>query len=155
MKLAFGFDREIAGWVTERLPHVNDFGDCRAIGVISGGQLIAGVVYNEYQEQYGTIAVSVAADTPRWAAKGIIRAMLHYPFQQLNVNKVWSAMMHTNERAIRFNKGLGFTQEAVLKDHFGIGQHAVITRMLKSDFTRRYGKEKTDGQKLAFSASSA
>lgn len=145
MRLAFGFDNEIAGWVAERMPHVQNFGICRSIGVISDDKLIAGVVYNEYQEQYGTIAVSVAADTPRWAAQGVIRAMLHYPFQQLNVNKVWSAMLHTNERAIRFNKGIGFTQEAVLRDHFGVGKHAVVTRMLRRDFINRYGEQ--DGQR--------
>jgi len=148
MNLAFGYDAEIADWVAQRLPHVGvgNFGQCAAIGVVSNGQLIAGVVYNEYQREYGTIAVSVAADTPRWAAKGIIRAMLSYPFNQLNVNKVWSAMIHTNSRAIRFNKGIGFTQEAVLRDHFGPGNHAVVTRMMKRDFVNRYEKEHGHGK---------
>jgi len=155
MRLAFGFDTEIANWVCARLPHVNNFGDCRSIGVISNGQLIAGVVYNEYQPLYGTIAVSVAADTPIWAAKGVIRAILSYPFQQLNVNKVWSAMIHTNERAIRFNKGIGFTQEAVLRDHFGLGNHAVVTRMLRRDYGAKYLKESQDGQKFTLAAARA
>lgn len=144
MRLALGHDREIAAWVATRIPHVNTFGaeNSRAFGVVCDDTLVAGVVFNEYQPDYGTIAVSVAADTPRWAARGIIKGILSYPFEQLNVNKLWSAMMHTNERAIRFNKGIGFTQEAVLRDHFGPRKHAVITRMLRSDYQARYGEMK-------------
>lgn len=141
MKLLLGMDREIADWVRRRIPYAPhmELDKCRAIGVVSGGNLLAGVVFNEYQQDYGTIAVSVAADSPRWAAKGVIRGILAYPFEQLNVNKVWSAMLHTNERAIRFNKGLGFRQEAVLRDHFGVGKHAVVTRMMRRDYQQKYG----------------
>lgn len=141
MRLLLGMDREVTHWVHSRIPYAPhmETDKCRAIGVVSGDNLVAGVVFNEYQHEYGTIAVSVAAETPRWAAKGVIRGILAYPFEQLNVNKVWSAMLHTNERAIRFNKGIGFRQEAVLRDHFGVGKHAVVTRMMRRDYQQKYG----------------
>lgn len=114
------------------------FGPCTAIGVINGrNEPLAGVVYHDYQPEFSTMQVSMAAISPRWAMRGIIRELLSYPFDQVQVNKLWAALPHTNERAIRFIRGLGFTQEAVLGRHFG-KTHAVICRLYKEDY---YGKK--------------
>ena len=46
--LVFGHDKEIAEFVRQRTPQLDNtgFGDCVAIGVIRFGKLIGGVVYN-------------------------------------------------------------------------------------------------------------
>lgn len=141
MRLLLGHDQIVSHWVAQHIPHMRgDFGPSSAIGIVDeNNQPMAGVVFHDYQEAYGTIQLSAAAESPRWATKKLIGAILRYPFRQLRVHKVWTATEHENHRAIKFNKGVGFTQEATLKDHFGTGKHAVICRMLKRDFERRYG----------------
>lgn len=142
MRLLFGHDTEVARWVSAHIPHMQgaDFGPASAIGIVDENQSpMAGIVFHDYQPLYGTIQLSAAAESPRWATKKVIGAILGYPFLQLKVHKVWTATQHENLRAIKFNKGVGFTQEATLKDHFGAGRHAVICRMLFKDFERRYG----------------
>lgn len=141
MRLVFGRDEAIADWVISHIPALrgSSFGPCSAIGVegSNGGQL-AGVVYHDYQPAFATIQLSIAAESPRWATKSIVTQILSYPFDQLAVRKVWAAVPHTNDRALRLIKGLGFVQEGVLKHHFG-PSHAVMWRLLKEDYRRRYG----------------
>ncbi len=157
MNLLFMADANVAAWTAARIPHMHggEFGPCKAIGVVSNdGKMLAGVIYHDYQPTAETIQLSMAADSPRWARKGVIRGLLHYPFEQIGVQKLWTATPHTNERAIRFNKGIGFTQEAVLAHHFGHKKHAVICRMLKVDYEKRYARNELNGEALTLAAAS-
>lgn len=132
----------IQNWVAHAIPHVGPqgFGPAQAMGVVSDREeLQAGVVFHDYQPEYGTMQVSVAASTPMWAKPDHIKAIMAYPFEQIGVYKLWSAIPHTNERAIKFNKHIGFKQEAVLAHHFGHKVHAVITRLYQPDYRRLYG----------------
>lgn len=140
MRLLHGNDEIVAQWVKERIPYLDeiDFGPCVAIGVVKeDGEPLAGVVFHDYQPQFKTIQVSVAAVSARWATHRILKNILAYPFTQLKVRKVWTATPHINKRALRFNKGIGFTQEAVLAYHFG-DFHCVMCRMMDKDYKKRY-----------------
>lgn len=132
----------LAEWAAQRMPHVSGFGPCWAISVVRREALAAVVVFHDYQPAGGTAQVSVAADSPLWASREVIRAILGAAFYgRLGqpVRKVWSAMASGNARAIRFNLGIGFTREAVLRHHFAHGVHAVITSMMQREFARKYG----------------
>jgi len=101
MKLAIDGSGAVARWVAARLPHVGaaGFGPNAAIAVVSQDETImAGVVFHDWQELAGTMQLSCAADTPRWATRRIVSALLAYPFVQLAVNKCWTATDHANAR---------------------------------------------------------
>ena len=143
--LVFGFDQELAAWASSRIPHMRGrpFGPCRAIGVMRGtdpndmaAPMQAVVVFHEYQEYEKTCQVSVASRTPLWARRDVLAGLLSYPFDQLGVNVLWSAMRHTNERAIRFNEHLGFKRDGVLRHRFGWKDHAVVTSMTKYEYAK-------------------
>jgi hypothetical protein len=141
--LLTGYDNDVAGWVASRIPHVGaaGFGPCRGIAVIGAdGRALAGVVYHEYNEDAGTVQLSMAAESPMWATRNTIRALLSVPFEQFKVFKVWTATPHTNERALKVNEHIGFKREATLGHHYGKGTHAIICRMLSPDYARRFGK---------------
>lgn len=142
MKLIFGHDAEMAAWAQKRIEGVRDFNPCRAIGVSDGEYLLAAVVYNDYQPQLGTCSISIAADSPRWATKGAIRSLLSVPFMQYNVRKLYSQIDSTNKRCLRFNLGLGFKQEAVLRHHYGRKRHCIVTSMMAHEYLRLWGGEK-------------
>ena len=138
--LIYGEDEYVSAWTANLIPHVIDFGPCIAIGVQSKGRLIAGIVYNEYQPQYGIIQLSMAAVSPMWARKEIIAELLRYPFEQLGVYKVFTAIPADNAMAIKVNIHVGLKREAVLAHHFGKKRHAVIMRILRPDYDRLYGE---------------
>jgi RimJ/RimL family protein N-acetyltransferase len=138
MKVLYGHDAFVAQWVVDRIPHAEHFGPASALGVIDkDGKAVAGVVYHDFIPAYGTLQLSMVAETPRWATRSILKELLTYPFEQLGVRKVWTATPLKNQRALRFNKGIGFKQEAVLANHYG-DDHAVICRMFKKQFEQLF-----------------
>lgn len=140
-ELIFGFDRDVARWVAERIPEAgpDSFQDDPAIGIAVDGRLIAGVVFSEYKPQFRTIELSIAADSPMWARRDIIAGFLAYPFIQLDCFKVWTAIPLDNEPALKANFHAGFKREAVLAHQFGRKRHCVVSRMLQPDYRRLYG----------------
>lgn len=140
--LVLDSDNIISSWVAERIPVVagGDFGKCEALGVMTD-KLIAGVVYHDYQPAYRTIQMSMASISPMWARKDIIRALLAYPFRQLDCFKVYVAVELQNTHALKTNRHIGFKQEATLAHQFGPKRHAVMMRMLQPDFAKRYEAE--------------
>jgi hypothetical protein len=68
VNLVYGHDAAVARWVQERAPHAqNGFRDFVAIGIERNGDLVAGVVYNEYRGH--SIHASIASSDPRWASR--------------------------------------------------------------------------------------
>lgn len=140
-KLIFGQDERVAAWVAKQLPHVGDvgFGPCRAIAVVSAGDRPLGaIVYHDYQKQAGTMQISMASVSPLWAQPQTVRDLLAIPFDQYKVRKVWTCIPHDNERAIRFNEGIGMKREATLRHQFAQGRHAVIFGMMAGQYAVRW-----------------
>jgi len=138
VSLLFGEDARVARWVAARIfGPGGGFDPCSAIGVERDGDLAAGVVYHDWQPDFGTMQLSIAADTPRWATPGTVAALLRYPFAQQGANKAWVAVPARNTRSLRLATGLGFVAEARLAEHFG-DDDAVILRMFKREWRERY-----------------
>ena len=142
MQLIFGHDEVLAAWAAQNIPNMprGFSAGAKAVGVIDD-VLIAAVVYHDYFPEYGTCQISVASSSPRWAQRGIIRALLSVPFEQYGVRKLGSLMASTNHRAIKFNKGIGFKQEATLRHHFGNKVHGIVTSMMADEFYKIYGHD--------------
>lgn len=133
----------LAAWAAERIPHVGEagFGPCWAVGVVREGRLAAVVVFHDWQRVSATAQVSIAADTSRWASRQVIGAILGAAFDGRMggpVRKVWSAIPLNNKRALRFNLGIGFTQEGTLREQFAPKVHSVICGMFDREFHARY-----------------
>jgi hypothetical protein len=155
--LVFGFDQELAIWASSKIPHMRgrSFGLCRSVGIMRGtdpsdmsAPMQAVVVFHDFHEIEKTCQVSVASRTPMWARRDLIAGLLSYPFDQLGVNMIWSAMRHEDERTIRFNEHLGFRRDATLRHRFGWKQHAVVTSMTKHEYARLW----KNGQVVSVSA---
>jgi len=141
MRFIVGHNETVAKWVASRIPIVGDQGleAMSAVGIEGAdGKPICGVVFHDYQPRFGTLSFTIAADSPRWATRSVIKKLLSYPFLELNTNKLWTATPHLNERALKLIKGVGFTREATLARHFG-KEHAIISRMFKHEFLKMYG----------------
>jgi RimJ/RimL family protein N-acetyltransferase len=141
--LVFGHDAMMAQWVADRVPHARrGFGPARAIGVAGGTEekprMLAAIVYHDYQPEAATMQISMASESPLWAKPATIAALLHFPFMQQNCYKVWTAIPSDNERAVRFNKGIGMRSEATLRHHFGHKRHALIFSMTRPEYDARW-----------------
>lgn len=128
-------DERMIGWVSERLNGTHgprDWPGATAIGLASGDKIIAGMIVTNYSRYTRNCEVSFAADTPKWATKPSIRAMLRYPFEQLGCQRITTVIARSNTRSIRFNEGIGFKQEGVMR--LGAGhEDALIFGLLKAE----------------------
>jgi RimJ/RimL family protein N-acetyltransferase len=136
----------LAGWAADRIPQMRaGFGPCWSVGVLRGPALAAVCVYHDWQAQHGTVQMSIASATPRWASRQVLAALLGLPFlHPMGVGaqvcrKVLAVCASDNEPALRFVKRAGFTQEAVLAHQLGHKRHAVVHRMFARDYARKYG----------------
>lgn len=149
MIVLYGHSEFIAAWVKARIKVMKggSFGPNTALGVMNKGKLIAGVVYHDWQPAFRTIQVSCAAESPRWAMRGIMAEILEYPYRQLGVNRIVSITAGDDERTRRFLEGIGMTLEGVGVEGFG-EKDAAFYRLLKREWEvgRFHKKEQGHGQ---------
>ena len=144
MKLVLGQDQAVAAWVARKIGFDDPdfFGPCSAILVADNDDTaLAGVVFSGFRDVYKSIEISCAADSPRWATRGVIHALLAYPFDQLGCERVQVTIPLRNERARRFCKGIGFTQEGIMRRGFG-RDHAVVMSLLRHEYARLFKRKK-------------
>lgn len=155
IRLIIGDDANVAEWVRRRMQRpVASFGSCTAIGVADGPSPIAGVVYHNWIESVPAVEMSIAAEHPKWAKRGIIKALLDYPFQQLGCVRVSAIIPIDNARALRFVRGIGFVQEGVARKGFG-DTHAAVCGMTDDDHRKLFKRKARHGQRRTVSTAGA
>lgn len=122
------------------IPHVgegNNFGPAAFAAVVSAANNLQAVAaFHEWQPDHRTVQFSIAAWSPMWARPAIIAEFLRYAFEGLGVYKIWTSTPADNTPAIKVNKHIGFTREAILRHQYGPKRHAVIMSMTSPEWKR-------------------
>lgn len=123
----------IAAFVNVRqgFPPETSWGNYNALGLVRGGHLVAGVIYNGYEGANVNIHVG-AVQGSRWMTKEFLYATFDYPFNQLGRKRLSAYIRATNKRTIAFVKKLGFVYEGKLQDFYTDGGDMVIYGLLRS-----------------------
>lgn len=128
-------DDRIMDWVAARIagvPMHYRWTEARAIGLVEGGRILAGLVVHNYVAAAGNCELSFAADGAKWATRPSIRALLAYPFEQLALNRVTTMIAARNIRALRLNEKLGFVREGLMRQGAG-NDDLVILGLLREE----------------------
>lgn len=144
MNLLLGHDAEVIHWVCERIPHLASripyfdkgavLGPAVGIGVLgAGGELIAGAIFHGYDPFVRAIEVSCAAATPRWGNRETFRAILRYPFDQLQCVRISAVTPRSATSTRRFLEGLGFRREGSIRRGFG-SDNAIVYGLLREEW---------------------
>ncbi len=121
---------EVVGrWVAEKA-HVHWTPICRAIGLMRGGKLVAGIMYDGFTG--ASIAMHSRCDNPRAVSREWLFAIFDYPFNQLGCKRVTGLVSTENKVAQATNEHLGWKRETVLKDYFLDGD-GIVYVMRKED----------------------
>lgn len=145
MQFLWNLDSSVLPWALALIGGVPDcYEHPKCLGICTDdGKALAAAIFDRWIPAEGTMQLSFAAASPRWATVQAIKIVLEYPFTCCGVQKLWTATPHTNERALKLNKGLGFKKEAVLARQLGRDRHAVISRMYQEDFLRLWSGDRT------------
>lgn len=118
------FDADIVGpWVCERAGGQWIKGRGTAIGKISNGKLVAGVLYEDFN---GTNIVCHIAVEQNSLDREFLGLIHQYPFIQLGVKRVTGLVSSANKKALKLDLKLGFEVEAVLKGACSDGDMIVL-----------------------------
>lgn len=93
---------------------------------------ILGVVVIDRFTQFGC-ELSVASTTPRFLNRDFLDTIFHYVFITAKKIRVTAMVEVGNEKALKLDKGLGFVEEATLKDWYGTNKDGIVLRMLKDE----------------------
>ena len=115
----------IGPWVCARAGGEWNPGSGTAIGWIKEQQLVAGVLYCDWN---GAQVVCHIAGIGNWLKRRFLWAMFDYPFNQLKVKRISAPVADSNHRCKRFLEHLGFEREANLRDAHPDGD-LIIYRM--------------------------
>lgn len=133
--IVLGHDAYVSSWVMERLPikfRNPDWGPFRSIGVSYNGQLVAGIVYNQWSEETGDLQMTIAASSPHWASRAILRVLFGYPFVTLGARRVTAVTNQRNKKTKSLLKRLGFQHEGCKRNLYG-NEGALIYGMLRHE----------------------
>ena len=131
-------------WIAERIPAMGkgyQWQMASAVGVVARGKIIAGMAVHGFLPHYKSCELTFAADSPLWATKQTIRALMKWPFEQLGCERVMCVISSSHTRAIRINEGLGFRHEGTLRQGCR-PDDAVIYGLLREDSPEWMGLRK-------------
>ena len=139
-RLIFGADEYLKTWTAKQIG-IDGFGPSVAIGVQRDGEIIAAAVYHDLRQ--GQIEASIASASLRWASRSVLHALFAYPFHQVGATRLLVQCSEANEKAMKMNRQLGFTQEGRLRQLYA-PYDAVLWGMLREEC--KWIKEKSNGK---------
>jgi hypothetical protein len=102
----------IGHWTAARLGTVFTPQAAESIGLVRGGQIVAGVIYENCN---GTSIQAHIAVTGR-LTPAFVAAIFHYPYRFCRVTTIICPVAVTNARSVRLVEHMGFTAAATLTD---------------------------------------
>ncbi|SEO77538.1 hypothetical protein [Nitrosovibrio sp. Nv6] len=108
--------QRVAKFVSDQMGVENDWSSYKAVGLESDGEIVVGVVYDNYTGT--TIFMHIAAlPGKKWLTRNFLWFLFYYPFVQLGVKALRGMVPESNAESLRFARGLkGAHLEARLKD---------------------------------------
>ena len=104
----------VAQWVCSQTENEYFPGAFQGIGILKDNEIVCGSAFDGYNGSSVQIHVALkpgARMTLEW-----IRAVFDYCFNKLKVKKIIGIVDSGNPQALRFDKHIGFVEEAVIKD---------------------------------------
>lgn len=114
MSLVFG--DAVVEWVAANMKRGEGYGLSRGIGWERDGELVAGVVYNEFNRI--NINAHIASKGKHWLNRTFLWTIFDYPFNQCGVKRITAFIEDENKAAIQFDEHLGFKYETRMKDAY-------------------------------------
>ena len=128
----YGQDSKVLDFMEKHLADCKFSSEVNTLGVESNGELIAGVVFENYTGS--SISIHVAALEGRhWLSREFLFRVFAYPFLQLECNRVTGLVRVDNAKAQKLDEHLGFVKEGVLRRGATDGTDYIIYGMLKDE----------------------
>lgn len=125
-KMLFDQKERVGAWVAEQVEQSASWGDFYAMGVEWDGEIVAGVVINNFNGANATAHIAVTK-----TGKFLIELMKHvtrYAFIQCGLKRLTGMVDDDNTKALNLDKKIGFEHEFTMKSagHGGQDLHVLV-----------------------------
>ena len=117
MPLSFDFPR-VAQFVSTLTECTIPPSGGAAIGLLRDDELVAGVLYEDFTGEGGSITGTIAVVPGAVMGKEFTRAIFAYPFKQLGVGKIIALVSNINWKSVRLVNHMGFIETAVVQGYY-------------------------------------
>ena len=108
------WDERVAQWVGARIwGRLDAFDNARAMGVLRGQELVAGLVFHNWEPEAGVIEVSAAAVDRRWLTRKVATTAMRYAFDGCGCQMVLARYSERNTPASKIWVALGSTEHSI------------------------------------------
>lgn len=113
-ELVFDQVDRVGAWVAQQVNQLSSWGSFYALGIEQDGEIVAGVVVNNFNGANATCHIAVLK--PVKLLPKLIYHACDYAFNHCRLKRL-TGMVPTNEpKVIEFDKHIGFEEEFVMKD---------------------------------------
>lgn len=109
--IARGVNRSrLAHWVADRIwpGQGRDFGNCQGLAILENGELIAGMIWHNWEPNAGVIEISGAGTSKRWLNRQTLRRMFAVPFEEWSCQAIVMRVSDQDEALHRMLTAYGF-----------------------------------------------
>jgi len=137
--LVFDDKERVGAWVADQVEQTSSWGDFYAMGAEANGEIVSGVVFNNFNESNSTCHIAVSK--PNRLFLELLDHAYSYAFGQCKLKRLTGLVASDNHKALRLDKHIGFVEEGVMAKAGRQGQD-IITLVL---WPENYYKGQTHG----------
>jgi RimJ/RimL family protein N-acetyltransferase len=138
-KLIFDEKARVADWVAERVGQLSPWGGYYAMGAETNGELVAGVVFNNFTDSNATAHLAISKPTKR--VLDLLDHAFLYAFSTCGLRRLTAPVEESNAKSLQVCRHIGFVPEAVMAQAGTDGQDIHLLVL----WPERYFKGKKHG----------
>lgn len=112
-RLVFDNKHRVGQWVAEQVEQTASWGDFYAMGVEQHGEVVAGIVFNNFNGSNATCHIAVTK--PTRAFLKLLEHAADYAFNRCKLQRLTGLVDMSNTKALRLDKHIGWEEEFVMK----------------------------------------
>ena len=138
-RLVFDDKKRVGAWVAEEVQQRSEWGSFYAMGAETDGQLVSGIVFNNFNECNATCHIAVSKPTKLFLE--LLDHGFKYAFETCGLRRLTGLVEADNSKALKLDKHIGFIEEAVMKEAGSEGQDIVVLVLWPHNYHRGKGNE--------------
>lgn len=127
----YGADDMVGDWVGRQIEGYISTPGATALGVVKGGRLVAGVVYERFNGFHCEASIAARAGTS-WADRATLFALFDYPFGQLGCEAVTVLVPGSNLSSLNLATKLGFEPQAIVNFAAPDGSPLIVLQQFRN-----------------------
>lgn len=133
-RLIFDEKERVGSWVADQVGQRSTWGSFYAMGAEVNGELVSGVVFNNFNESNAT--AHIACSKPNKLFLELLDHSALYAFKHCGLKRLTGLVEADNEKALKLDQHIGFEIEGVMRQAGSTGQDVIVLVLWPHNFRK-------------------